>query len=277
MKKVAVLSLLASMFLLFSLLEISDCLPTNGSISVPYSTNIPNIDGQSSTVTEWNDASENKMTNEFGWTAYLRLKHNETHIFAILDFVSDQSDSFEDNAIFAFDTNDEGGNIVRSDDYEFSFYYRLFAFYKGEVSQGSGLTPSSWIGISQPSGFIMQRGFSNLRDPYESEEFHSLYEAAFPRSLLSPKSNLGFYAYVNDSKSGDVLEFPAGASSTSPGEWGDIVMKTVLISPSPSLTQHPTLSPSPSIPEFPAFTVISLMMVAMLAGLAINRRKLNKQ
>ncbi len=43
------------------------------------------------TANEWTDASETVLQNEFGWTAYLRIKHNRTQIFILLDFITDQS------------------------------------------------------------------------------------------------------------------------------------------------------------------------------------------
>ena len=44
-------------------------------IRVPYSSNIPHINGKWDTQTEWIDASETVLKDEYGWTAYLRMKH----------------------------------------------------------------------------------------------------------------------------------------------------------------------------------------------------------
>jgi hypothetical protein len=55
--------------------------------------------------------------------------------------------------------------------------------------------------------------------------------------------------------------------------------QTPTISPSPSstATASPSLAPSPSIPEFPSFIVLPFLMVAVLVGAIVYRRKPNNK
>ena len=49
-------------FLLSSTIPIGESSPANGVLQVPYSADVPTIDGQWSTPSEWNSASEYKLT-----------------------------------------------------------------------------------------------------------------------------------------------------------------------------------------------------------------------
>src|SRR5665647_2158248 len=127
-------------FLLSSTIPIGESMPANGVLQVPYSADEPTVDGQWSTPSEWNDASEYKLSQGETLTAYFRLQNNDTHFFMLVDFISDQHQSGYDDLWVMFDTLDDGGNVPSQDDY-------LFICKNGNVivRQGTGQPdPESW-------------------------------------------------------------------------------------------------------------------------------------
>jgi len=263
-----ILCLLTSVFLamFFCLYSISlgYCIPDNGYFDAPYSSNIPNIDGQWSTPTEWTDASETRVEDDFGWRAYFRLKHNQTHIFVLLDFITDQSESANDLGGVCIDTLDEGGNAPKTDDYVFG--YRTG--WGSSVFQGTGHGGTdAWVHITTPSGTLGVGGFSSINDPYEGGKDHRIYEFQVPCSFLGEENRYGFYAYVCDNGIDTLLEWPEGAGGLfdypdhfgldkvppAPGNWGSIGGNF--------------------IPEFPSFLILPLFMIATLLTVIIYKRK----
>ena len=107
-------------FLLSSTIPIGESFPANGVLQVPYSADVPIVDGQWSTPSEWNGASEYKLYSRSGTlVAYFRLENNGTHLFMLVDFISDTRQSGYDDLWVMFDTMDDGGNVPSQDDYLF--------------------------------------------------------------------------------------------------------------------------------------------------------------
>jgi hypothetical protein len=285
---------------LFGVIKITQGASNNPSITVPYSANVPNVDGQWTTTAEWMNASEYKLTIK-DWTAYIRTERNSSHLFILVDFTSDQTGSISDSiatydycGIF-FDTLDDGGNYPKSDDYLLSHYYSSFYASSGlhtYISQGTGLNKeeNNWEEIATPQGFSLERGFSSLNDPYESKS-HRVYEASAPLAFLGYKDTIGFYIFVRDANSGsglvgNILEFPNGAGGRStrsdamadliapaPKNWGNLVFadSSTSTSPTPTGSVPPTQNPTPSPTDGPKPLVplTSLIIIIAAAGIAI--------
>ena len=265
------------MLLPVQLIAIGNAISQNGSINVPYSSNVPNIDGQWSTPNEWTDASETKIQNDLGWTLYIRAITNQTHVFFLLDFITDQSDDTYDFGGVCFDTKDDGGAVARVDDYIFSLVaekdYSYAPYWSHEVLQGTGKGGTgyleAWTFISAGS-ILMEGGFASLHDPYEGGRNHRIYEIQVPCSFLGKGYFYGFYAFVWNHATNTYLEYPIGAggpldngtlltahtSIPAPGNWGDITSNTEFV------------------PEFPVFVILPVFMTAVLLTAIIYRRKM---
>lgn len=222
-------------------------LPTNGIVYVPYSLNAPTIDGYWTTSTEWTDATVIKVENTTtGWTFYLGLKYNGSHVFVLLDFVSDQTSSTHDFGGVFFDTKDDSGILAGPDDFGFVVTPgppSLTSIYQGT---GSGnTTGEAWKEILiRPYDELYFGGFSGANDPYETAN-HRILEFAISRKwFMGAEIHYGFYAFVSDRHSGiewpfsrrTLLEWPVGAGGKNieyetyaaevpptPEKWGDIV------------------------------------------------------
>lgn len=214
------LFLIVSLILLPFTVSVSRSLSANGTINVPYSTNVPTIDGAWTTPTEWQGASENMINNGYNWTAYLRIEHNGTYLFILIDFTSDQTNSSSDNAWIYFDTKDDGGTHPQTDDYEFD----TTGFRQ---VNGSAAPPQYWVNMTPPAGAVMAKGFSYLNDPYDNTTDHEIYEFRIPCSFLGGGHVYGFYAAVMDSSTHTILHWPVASSDPSnPSLWGDIYSGT---------------------------------------------------
>lgn len=223
-------------------------LSANGTINVPYSTNVPTIDGAWTTPTEWQVASENVISNENNWTAYLRIEHNGTYLFVLIDFISDQSNSSSNNAWIYFDTKDDGGTLPQTDDY--SFDSTGFRQINGSAA------PPQWVNITPPAGAVMAKGFSHLNDPYDNTTDHEIYEFRVPCSFLGGGHIYGFYAVVMDSSTYTILHWPvASADPSDPNLWGDIYSGTQFV------------------PELSLSSIIPLLLSITFVTTVLSRRK----
>jgi len=222
-------------------------LPVNGVAYVPYSHNIPKIDGLWTTPQEWTDATMIKVEHtSTGWTFYLGLKYNGTHIFVLLDFVSDKTPSTHDFGGVFFDTKDDGGNLAGQDDFGFVITPGppvLTSIFQG--TRNGNTTGEAWTEIFiRPYDELYEGGFSGVNDPYESEA-HRIMEFAISRQWFNEvEIHYGFYAFVSDRHSGipwpnstrTLVEWPMDAGGKNieyeiwaqevppaPKRWGDIV------------------------------------------------------
>jgi hypothetical protein len=256
-------------FLLLGTVPMGKGLPSNGVLQVPYSSDVPIIDGQWSTPSEWNSSSEYRFTQGdlAQLVAFFRLENNGTHLFILVDFISDTSYSGYDGLAVLFDTKDDGGNAPSQDD------YRVYC-ENGRVSvaQGTG-QPSqpgqdSWLRLKTQPELNYSSGFSHTNDPYDNQRDHETYELAIPLSFLTTNKNMGFWAEVSDGKTSAYVSWPVHISKVPynggilmvspplPRDWGDIAIKSV-----PTTTPTPT----PSIPEFPSTIILVFLITAMFA------------
>jgi hypothetical protein len=282
--------ILLSLLMFSDLTAVIQCVSTNPSINVPYSANAPILDSQWTTSTEWTDSSEYKLSNQ-GSTAYIRAKQNSSFLFILVDFVSDQTGSASDSistfdycGLF-FDVSNDGGLYPKSDDYFLSHYYISSTSKSGlitYISQGIGLNKegNNWREIYTPQGFILNRGFSSINDPYESTKNHRIYESSIPLSFFNGNIT-GFYVFVRDANTGlglggTLLEFPIGAGGKSirsdsmayviapaPEKWGNLVFNQSSISPTPVYT--PTLAPTPTSKAMFDLSTNEVLLIIMVA------------
>lgn len=247
MRKRCVLPFLAVSLLFFSILNLGwvRALPANGVLYVPYSENMPAIDGKWTAATEWTDAVETRAEASNGWAFYLRLKHNGTHLFVLLDVVSDKTESTHDFGGIFFDAKDDGGSLPREDDYGFvmSLGYPDFT----TLFQGTGIgntTGQAWAPVvGHPYNDLYKGGFSGTNNPYETDR-HRILEFAISRQRFNSELHYGFYAFISDRHSAGtfpdivstLVEWPIGAGGTTikyevyavdvpppPDQWGDLI------------------------------------------------------
>ena len=261
-------------FLLSSTIPIAESVPANSVLQVPYSADEPTVDGKWSTPSEWNHASEYKLSQGETLTAYFRLQNDGTHFFMLVDFISDQRQSGYDSLCLMFDAMDDGGNVPSQDDYR--FYYE-----NGKISidQGTGQpNPDSWLRVNPQPESKYSVGFSHTNDPYDNQHDHETHELSIPLSFLTTNKNIGFWAEVSDGSSGYVswpvhiskVPYKDGILIVSPPlpyDWGDISIDA---------TPTTTPTPTPSVPEFPIAGALLVLVVAS-GSLVYFKRRRSKQ
>jgi hypothetical protein len=185
-------------------------LPLNGVLLVPQvMDNVPKIDGLWTTPLEWADASETQLKNELNQTAYLRLKHNSTFVFVLIDFVTDHTQSSYDLACVAFDSLDDGGDIPQRDDYLIGMVGVASGFDSYQGTGINGTPQASWMRKGFV-GFYAEKGFSGQNNPYDVSS-HRIYEFQVNCEVLGEAMQYGFYVFVCDYHSQTLLEWPEGA------------------------------------------------------------------
>jgi hypothetical protein len=267
-------------FLLSSTIPIGESMPANGVLQVPYSADVPTVDGQWSTPSEWNDASEYKLSQAETLTAYFRLKNNGTHFFMLVDFISDQHQSGYDDLWVMFDTLGDGGNVPSQDDYLFMCKNDSIRIRQGtgQPSQPGQPEPESWGKVNTQPESKYSVGFSHTNDPYENQHDHETHELSIPLSFLTANKTIGFWAEVSDGYSGYVswpvhiskVPMYEGAvaivSPPLPYDWGDIA-----IDAAPTTTPTPT----PSVPEFSWLMILPLFLSLLFIVFLFRKRKVS--
>jgi hypothetical protein len=262
-------------FLLSSTIPIGESMPANGVLQVPYSADVPTVDGKWSTPSEWNDASEYKLSQGKTLTAYFRLQNNGTHFFMLVDFISDKHQSGYDDLWVMFDTLDNGGNVPSQDDYLFMCKNNSI-----RVRQGTGQSgqpgQESWGRFNTEPESKYSVGFSHINDPYENQHDHETHELSIPLSFLTANKTIGFWAEVSEGETSGYVSWPVHISKVPykegflivspplPFDWGDIA-----IDASPTTTPTPT----PSVPEFSWLALLLLIASILLVSVATKRFK----
>ena len=263
-------------FLLSSTIPIGESMPANGVLQVPYSADVPTVDGQWSTPSEWNDASEYKLSqgSVATWVAYFRLKNNGTHFFMLVDFISDQHQSGYDDLWVMFDTLDDGGNVPSQDDYLFMCKNDSI-----RVRQGTGQPdPESWGKVNTQPESKYSVGFSHTNDPYENQHDHETHELSIPLSFLTANKTIGFWAEVSEGETSGYVSWPVHISEVPykegflivspplPYDWGDIAIDAA-----------PTTTPAPtsSVPEFSWLMILPLFAIMLFAAMKFKTKSRN--
>jgi hypothetical protein len=248
--KKSTFTFLTVMFLIFmflmTMLPLSASIVNDSTMRAPGPGAIPTIDGNW-TGTEWDDAPQYNITGS-GGTGYIRVKHNNTHLYIIIDSVWDltwvpTTGSYEGTYV-AFDTAHDGGTAPQTDDYLFFCGYSTWM----NAWQGNG---SQWLPI-YGTGFVGEQ--FNGTSP-NSGTVHRIDEMKIPLAYVgSIGSTSGFYVIVRDDSSDpddfgplpatDWVEWPAGAGGEprgwpmaptyydpcpAPNAWGDLNVVKVAI------------------------------------------------
>ena len=194
-------------------------LSTNGIVDAPYSSRGITLDGAWTTPNEWSDANVTLVNNTDGYIAYVGVKHDNSDLYILVDYVSAQITI--GGCVFAFDCLDQGGVSPSVND--FSGQVTLKASPRDSwftLSQGNG---NGWHWVQQATGYqnysYYYQGIglfaatSSQNDPYEPGRDHTIYEIEVPISFLHLQSVYGFYVaaysgYYYSTTPGEFLEWP---------------------------------------------------------------------
>lgn len=202
------------------------------------------IDGKWTTSDEWSDASVTMMPTYVGsannGTAYLYAKHDSSHFYFLVDFVSSTSLSVSDDyASITIDPTHDDGASAQPDDLRFDSQYPA-----GGIMTLGGLGGTFLL----PSGVLIAMSMdtsSNLNQPHEITEFR------IPFSVFTVMQNtIGFRATAahGSGSAYTAVSWPIGSVPNLPSTWGEL-----------------TLSPTP-VPEF---TQLWLAMVLGIASVSL--------
>jgi parallel beta-helix repeat protein len=184
-------------------------------MAVPALATTPNIDGLWS-ANEWNDATEYNITGS-GGTSYVRVKHDGTYLYILIDSVWDTTNSSlypYENTWIAFDTIHNHGSAPQNGDY--LFITSGIIAYAGDGTK--------WIPIVVPSGFEAQSSSSDewgpgLQPSPKNPEPHRIDEFKIPLTHVGPLGAIvGFYSMVVDDSTYNYVEWPTSAGGN-PGGW----------------------------------------------------------
>jgi hypothetical protein len=245
-------------------------IPINGVVNAPFSDRAPTIDGMWTNFSEWADAQSIELNNELNETANIRIKHNGTYIFVLIDFITDFTHSTFDQGGICFDTKDNGGSLPEDDDY-------LFAILAGQGPKwvysyrgtGSGSTPPDAWSLTIFDDVVGQAGFS--KDQYGEGNDHRIYEWQIPCKHWQAASSYGFYLYVYDFHDKTFLEWPVGAG----GNWTQIAQSVPPFVP-PSPEQWGTIS-GDFVPEFnPELMFVAFAAYTAIIGTLVRKARRSK-
>lgn|GEM_PF-1996605 len=219
--------------LLLSFLSILPALNAyKGSILCPLSKNPVKIDGKWTTSDEWADAFEHRMLFWKGYgECYFRVKHDDSALYILIDFVSDTSPTTKDHVTVAIDADHDGASSPQRDDFRWSLGYpddpnKLISGY--EEGEGENTWTENWQ--APPPYLIGAASMDSENNPY-SKEAHRIYELSVPLAHLNKKA-IGFYVWAAD-KFGEPEQ--AGAAwplspHDNPSQWTELVFSSRLLS-----------------------------------------------
>ena len=232
--KYGLFTAILGIFFAISIIPSISALEENGVIEMPYTENIPTIDGKWTSPDEWDDAYLHTDTNDDG-TFYVLTKHDRDYIYLMFDKVDLLNLNYDlkvttdiEKKIFVndftkicFDTENDGGYEIKNDDFCF------IAHATGEQDKlKSGTTYKKGDNILKlPSGLQSKVKFSSENDPYESGRDHIIYEIRVPISFLHKNDVYGFkYDMMNHNNEKFAMHsWPTDAEVGEPATWGALV------------------------------------------------------
>ncbi|NIP61745.1 MAG: hypothetical protein GWO15_02960 [Nitrosopumilaceae archaeon] len=211
------------------------------------------FDGKWSFVTEWKRSSQERMRYDNGTEIQLRIAHQDNFVYVMLNHVTDTKiDENIDKAIVCFDTKNNKGKTLDSDDYCF---ISTLSQNDGMVLQGnSNQTSDQLVEIDPHAEYISIGGISDENDRY-SKIPHSSFEFRIPTDLIGRSDNYGFYVAVYEASSNKTYSWPETerpnfVSTPVPDSWGNLI------------------SPDKSLPEFGVYQLVLLPLIILTIVLA---------
>lgn len=224
---------------------------------------------------EWDDAPEYEISNGVN-VSYVRMKHNSTHLFVMIDSPWDTKRAkwFESETTWlAFDTGHDHGLVPQPDDYLFDTEYSSTGETHGHgvAWRGNGTAGTEWAPISYihtDAGYLAEStsGWHHTLVPSpHSATPHRFEELRIPLAFIDEiGQTVGFYLMVIDDfydpdgsgpePSGSYIEWPAAAGGDSsgwpfppnyrdpcppPNNWGHLTLLTNPLPPVASFTYSP--------------------------------------
>jgi hypothetical protein len=247
------MNLLKSLLLFLFVLVLVTPLVHAQSVDCPRSGAPVTIDGKWD-GSEWDDAAELHLVKSSDSSqtgeGFVRVKYDDSYFYAIVDFVSVSTASGTDGAGIQFDTNNDGGNTPKQDDYRFDADYRG----QGSMAQGTG-SDFRW-GLPLLRGALVDASISS--SPHSSKS-HPIYEFRIPLSIFPKTSTARFAAAVwhgSNTPSFVLVTWPQDYYLVVPNTWGTINFAT-------------------PVPEFTCTFVI--IVLALAAATLVTRTRAKKR
>jgi len=228
---------------------------------------------------EWDDAPEYWITGS-GGTSYVRVKHDSSNLFVLIDSPWDNSTASNydsENSWLAFDTANNHGSNPQTDDWLFDGWYS----YEANAWNGTG---TGWQTFPYPPGYYSDSSTRDwgpgLQTSPHSASPHRIDEFKVPLTYVgSVGSTVGFYVMVPDDAnltkpSVGYVEWPSYAGgdpegwpdfdppNPAPNSWGTLVLQTKYGMYAPPLTVTPTIDGIWSSGEWddaPQYTMYSIV------------------
>lgn len=234
---------LITVMLLFLPVIIRPAVSQGNQVSIPVMTKQVTLDGKWTSNDEWGDSIE--FTTPGG---FFRLKHDQSDLYALFDYVSDNALENYDVAWIYVDTLKNGGSTPQTDDYGFSLQWSSPTHSSLVMQKGTG---TDWANAS-PAMHSAVSSTVATDDPYSSNP-HVIYEFKVPLSILPQgATSIGVRLAMQNGATSTWMVYPKDSIRTTPNQWGAM-----------------ELGSSP-IPEFPA--TIPVLALALIASTYLLKR-----
>lgn len=212
-------------------------------VSIPIMTKQVTLDGKWTGNDEWGDSIE--FTTPGG---FFRLKHDQSDLYALFDYVSDNALENYDVAWIYVDTLKNGGSAPQTDDYGFSLQWSSPTHSSLVMQKGTG---TDWANASPPTHSAVSSTVA-ADDPYSSNP-HVIYEFKVPLSILPQgATSIGVRLAMQNGATSTWMVYPKDSIRSTPSQWR---------------AMEPGSSP---IPEFPA--IIPVLALALIVPLYLLKR-----
>jgi hypothetical protein len=161
-------------------------------------------------------------------TAYLRVKHDGSNLYVLVDYVSDTTPSsppigyWWEGVTVYFDPERNGGWKPQSDDYLYNIGAQTGEQYKAKVEASGGKW--NWPAQTDKSEIIQKSiVFSSdaTNDQYTTAK-HTIYEFKIP---LPGKTEVGFFVGAADHGAKSYMSWPGKTWDLVPQAWGVLKLK----------------------------------------------------
>jgi hypothetical protein len=216
-------------------------------VSIPILTKKVTLDGMWTYVDEWGDAVEIATPG-----GSFRLKHDQSYLYILFDYVNDTSLENYDVAWAYIDTLKNGGTAPQTDDFAFSLQWSSPTQSSLVVQKGTG---TDWMTTT----LALHSAVSSIdatNDPYSSTP-HVIYEFKIQLSILQEGvTSIGVRLTMQNGATGTSIVWPKDSSRFEPNGWGNM-----------------ELGPSP-IPEFSAILpTLALGLIPLLYLLKRSKKQ----